>query len=43
MVTSGTDIRLYSPAYWQEVTIDIRSADQREKHAQQVDEDLQWQ
>ena len=43
MVTSGTDIRLYSPAYWQEVTIDTRSADQREKQAQAVDEDLKWQ
>ena len=31
---------LYSPAYWQEVTIDTRSAGQREKQAQQVDEDL---
>ena len=42
-VTSGTDIRLYSPGYWQEVTIDTRSADQREKQDQQVDEDLKWQ
>ena len=42
-VTSGTDIRPYSPGYWQEVTIDIRSADQREKQDQQVDEDLKWQ
>jgi hypothetical protein len=42
-VTSGNDIRLYSPAYWQEVTIDTRSADQREKQVQQVDEDLRWQ
>ena len=33
-VTSGSDIRLYSPAYWQEVTVDTRSADQREKKAQ---------
>ena len=43
MVTSGTDIRLYSPAYWQEVTIDTRSADLREQQAQAVDEDLKWQ
>jgi hypothetical protein len=43
MVTSGTDIRLYSPAYWQEVTIDTRSADQRAKQAQAVDDDLKWQ
>ena len=43
MVTSGNDIRLYSPAYWQEVTIDVRSADQREKQAQEVDDDLKWQ
>ena len=43
MVTSGDDIHLYSPAYWQEVTIDTRSAGQREKQAQQVDEDLKWQ
>ena len=43
MVTSGDDIHLYSPAYWQGVTIDTRSADQREKQAQAVDEDLKWQ
>ena len=43
MVTSGNDIRLYSPVYWQEVTIDTRPADQREKQSQQVDEDLKWQ
>lgn len=42
-VTSGDDIHLYSPAYWQEVTIDTRPADQRQKEAQQVDEDLNWQ
>jgi hypothetical protein len=43
MITSGNDIRLYSPAYWQEVTIDTRSADQRETEVQQLDEDLKWQ
>ncbi len=42
-VASGGDIRLYSPAYWQAVTIDTRSADQREKSAQEVDDDLKWQ
>ena len=42
-VTSGKDIHLYSPAYWQEVTIDTRPADQRDKHAQPVDEDVKWQ
>jgi hypothetical protein len=43
MVSSGNDIHLYSPGYWQEVTIDTRSADQREKHVQRVDDDLKWQ
>ncbi|MGB8504332.1 hypothetical protein [Mycobacterium sp.] len=43
MVTSGNDIHLYSPAYWQEVTIDTRSADQRDKQVPQLDEDLKWQ
>ena len=38
-VTSGNDIHLYSPAYWQEVTIDTRSADQRDKQVPQLDED----
>jgi len=42
-VSSGNDIHLYSPAYWQEVTIDTRSAAQRDKQAQQFDEDLKWQ
>jgi hypothetical protein len=43
MITSGNDIRLYSPAYRQEVTIDTRPADQREKQAEEVDVDLKWQ
>jgi hypothetical protein len=43
MVTSGSGIRLYSPTYWQEATIDTRSADQREKPTQDVDDDLKWQ
>jgi hypothetical protein len=42
-VTSGSDVRLYSPAYWQAVTIDTRPADQREKSAQPVNDDLKWQ
>jgi hypothetical protein len=42
-VASGTDIHLYSPGYWQEVTIDTRSADQRDRQVQQGDEDLKWQ
>jgi hypothetical protein len=42
-VVSGNDIHLYSPAYWQEVTIDTRSADQRDNQGQQLDEDLKWQ
>ena len=42
-VASGSDIRLYSPGYWQEVTIDTRPSDQREKQDQKVDEDLKWQ
>ena len=43
MVSSGTDTRLYSPAYWQEVTIDTRPTDQRVEQGQNVDEDLKWQ
>jgi hypothetical protein len=43
VVTNGTDIRLYSPTYWQEVTIDTRSADQRLNEAPDVDDDLKWQ
>ncbi len=42
-VTSGDDIHLYSPAHWQEVTIDTRPAGQRAKQAQLLDEDLKWQ
>ena len=42
-VNSGNDIHLYSPAYWQEVTIDTRSADQRDEEVQHLDEDLKWQ
>lgn len=42
-VISGKDIHLYSPAYWQEVTIDTRSAEQRDEHAGQPDDDLTWQ
>ncbi|MGA9674203.1 MAG: hypothetical protein WBR28_02790 [Mycobacterium sp.] len=42
-VTSGNDIHLYSPAHWQEVMIDTRPAVQRDKQAQQLDEDLKWQ
>lgn len=42
-VTSGSDVRLYSPAYWQAVTIDTRPADEREKSAKPVDDDLKWQ
>ena len=30
-VSSGNDIHLYSPAHWQEVMIDTRPADEREK------------
>ncbi|KRE29886.1 hypothetical protein ASG82_25500 [Mycobacterium sp. Soil538] len=42
-VTSGSDIHLYSPGYWQEVTIDTRTADQRAQQAQEGNEDLRWQ
>ena len=41
-VNSGNDIHLYSPAYWQEVTIDTRPAAQRDEQAQRLDEDLKW-
>jgi len=40
-VNSGKDIHLYSPSYWQEVTIDTRDADQRDQV--QLDNDLKWQ
>jgi len=42
-VNCGNDIHLYSPAYWQQITVDTRSADQRDGHVQQLDEDLKWQ
>ncbi len=42
-VNSGEDIHLYSPAYWQEVTIDTRAADQRDVVGQHLDADLSWQ
>ncbi len=42
-VSSGNDIHLYSPAHWQEVTIDTRSPGERDERAQQPDEDLRWQ
>ncbi len=42
-VNSGEDIHLYSPAYWQEVTIDTRSADQRDHRDHDMDADLSWQ
>jgi hypothetical protein len=42
-VMSGNDIHLYSPTRWQEVMIDTRAAVQRDKQAQQLDEDLKWQ
>jgi hypothetical protein len=42
-VNSGEDIYLYSPSYWQEVTIDTRSADLRDQHENQLDADLGWQ
>ena len=42
-VNSGNDIHLYSPGYWQEVTIDTRGADQRDGLVHQLDEDLKWQ
>ena len=42
-VASGNDIHLYSPAYWQEVTIDTRPATQHDEQAQRLDEDLKWQ
>jgi len=41
-VNSGEDIHLYSPAYWQEVTIDTRAADQRDTYTH-MDADLSWQ
>ena len=41
-VLSGNDIHLYSPSYWQEVTIDTRPPDQRDE-AQDLDDDLRWQ
>lgn len=42
-ISSGNDIRLYSPTHWQEVTIDMRPAAERERQAEQPDEDLRWQ
>lgn len=42
-VVSGKDIHLYSPSYWQEVTIDTRAAAERDDHAEPPDDDLKWQ
>ncbi|MCV7092185.1 hypothetical protein [Mycobacterium interjectum] len=42
-VSSGNDIHLYSPAYWQEVTIDTRPAGERDGPAEKLDEDIRWQ
>jgi hypothetical protein len=42
-IASGTDIHLYSPAYWEEVTVDTRTADQRESHAEEITDDVRWQ
>jgi hypothetical protein len=42
-VTSGDDIHLYSPAYWQRVMVDTRPAVQRDRQVQQLNEDLKWQ
>ncbi|WP_230981471.1 hypothetical protein [Mycobacterium malmoense] len=42
-IVSGNDIHLYSPVYWQEVTIDTRPAVQRDEQAQPLDDELKWQ
>jgi hypothetical protein len=42
-VMSGNNIHLYSPVHRQEVMVDTRAAVQRDKLAQQLDEDLKWQ
>ena len=42
-VTSGNDIRLYSPAHWQEVTIDNRPAAQRGEDSEELADELRWQ
>ncbi len=41
-VNSGSDIHLYSPAYWQEVIVDTR-AQRKSEDAVEVDDDLNWQ
>jgi hypothetical protein len=42
-VISGSEIRLYSPAHWQEVLIDSRPTSERDERAQETDADLRWQ
>ncbi len=42
-INSGKDIHLFSPAYWQEATIDTRSADQREGQVDTYEGDHEWQ
>lgn len=42
-ISSGNDIRLYSPAHWQEVMIDTRATVQRDKQAMPLDDDIKWQ
>lgn len=42
-VTSGNDVRLYSPARWEEVMVDTRATDDRAMQAEPLNEDLKWQ
>jgi hypothetical protein len=42
-VNSGNDIHLYSPAYWQEITIDTQSSGHDEEQTDEVDKDIDWQ
>ena len=42
-VLSGKHIHLYSPSYWQEVTIDTRAPNERENQAEPLRDELRWQ
>ncbi|WP_407685014.1 hypothetical protein [Mycobacterium sp. HUMS_1102779] len=42
MISSGNDIRLYSPHHWQEVMIDTSPTAQRDEPAPPND-DIKWQ
>lgn len=41
-IFSGSDVHLYSPAYWQQVTVDMSDSTGPDSSAD-VDDELRWQ